>query len=154
MYVCNPWEAAGNTNYEAATQLIFDNDPADPNALQHRQMIRLRMDPGNSNNPGNYGFLASPLSNGLNAVRKSIAKVRPEACFSKRGVTTQTGFGGQAMAQGFNVRFDIYDGSMNAHKNDAAYAPALNVRKGYVYTGAAMSAMQMWTQELHQERFR
>ena len=135
MFVCNPWEPIGNTNYEAATQLIYDNDPANPDALQHRRMLRLRMDPGNSNQPGNYGFLASPLSNGLNAVRESIAKVQPEACFSRRGVTTQTGFGGQAIAQEFNVRFDIYDGSFNANKNDADYAPAANVRKGFTYTG-------------------
>jgi hypothetical protein len=135
MYVCNPWEPVGNTDYDAATQLIFNNDPADPNALQHRQMLTLRMDPGGSNNPGNFGFLVSPLSNGLNALREAIAKVQPQACFSKRGVTTQTGFGGQAIAQGFNVRFDIYEGSMNSNRNAAAYAPALNVRKGYIYTG-------------------
>ena len=116
MYVCNPWEPIGNTNYEAATQLIFDNDPVDPNALEHRTMMRLRMDPGNSNQPGNYGFLASPLTNGFNAVRNSIAKVRPDGCFRKRGVTTQTGFGGEGIAHGFNVRFDMYDGSMNSNQ--------------------------------------
>jgi hypothetical protein len=135
MYVCNPWEAAGNTDYDAATQLIYSNDPTDPNALQHRQMITMRMDPGHTNAPGNYGFLVSPLSNGFNAVRDSIARVSPQACFNKRGVTTQTGFGGQAIAQGFNVRFDIYDGSFNSKKNNADYAPALDVRKGYVYNG-------------------
>jgi hypothetical protein len=136
MYVCNPWEAAGNTDYDAATQLIFDNDVANQDALQHRQMMRLRMDPGNSNQPGNYGFLASPLSNGFAAVRDSVASCQPQTCFAKRGVTTQTGFGAQGIAQGFNVRFDIYDGAMNSRKNDRNYSPALNVRKGYTYTNA------------------
>jgi Putative Flp pilus-assembly TadE/G-like len=140
MYICNPWEAVGNTNYEAATQLIFDNDAANQDALQHRQMMRLRMDPGNSNQPGNYGFLASPLTNGFAAVRDALATCQAQTCFSKRGVTTQTGFGAQGVAHGYNVRFDMYDGSMNSKKTDRNYSPALNVRKGYTYSGNACNA--------------
>ncbi|TIS15025.1 MAG: hypothetical protein E5X07_36935, partial [Mesorhizobium sp.] len=30
-----------------------------------------------------------------------------------------------------NVRFDVYNGSMNGNKNNADYAPGENVRKGY-----------------------
>jgi Flp pilus assembly protein TadG len=131
MYVCNPWEQDGDT-YEQATQRIFDHDTADPNDINHRAMFSLRNDPGGSMNPGNYGFLDSPLGNGVNAIRQSIARVNPQACFAKRGVDTQTGFTGASLAGAFNVRFDLWDGSMNAHTNDAEYAPALDVRKGYL----------------------
>jgi len=131
MYVCNPYEQDGDT-YEQATQRLFDHDTTDPNDINHRAMISLRSDPGGSFNPGNYGFLASPLGNGVNNVRISIAKVSPQACFSKRGVTTQTGFTGNSIAPAFNLRFDLWDASMNAHRSDADYAPALDVRKGYL----------------------
>jgi Flp pilus assembly protein TadG len=133
MYVCNPYEPIGNTDYDAATQALFNNDVADPNALQHRQMISMRYSPGDFSQPGNYGFLVPPFGNGLgSAVVEAIANVNPATCYSQSGVDTQTGFGAQAIANAVNVRFDIYKGAMGGNKTDANYAPAHNVRKGYI----------------------
>jgi Flp pilus assembly protein TadG len=136
MYVCNPYEAIGNTDYDAATQALIDNDVADPNALAHRQMITLRRSPGDFNSPGNYGFLQVPsLGGGLGgATRTALARVKPGTCLNASRADSQPGLGGGALADAFNVRFDIYQSAMNAHKNDADYAPAPNVRKGYTYT--------------------
>jgi hypothetical protein len=134
MYVCNPWEPIGNTDYNAASQLLFQNDVADPDAIQHRQMISMRYDPGGSTKPGSYGFLVG-TSPGAAALIDSIARNTPPLCFSRSGVTTQTGFLAQAIANGFNVRFDIYKGSMAGKLDNASYAPARDVRKGYIGTG-------------------
>jgi hypothetical protein len=40
-----------------------------------------------------------------------------------------------SVREAFNVRFDIYEGSMIRRKNDSNYRPAQNVRKGYVGGG-------------------
>ena len=61
----------------------------------------------------------------------SIAIVRPAACFLQRGVNLRAGFA-QSVREGFNVRFDIYEGAMSERYDDSNYLPALNVRKGYV----------------------
>jgi Flp pilus assembly protein TadG len=127
MYICNPFEQAGD-DYDTATQRLLDA-AADP--ATKRRLMTLRNNPGDSQLPGNYGFLNAPQSNGFNAVRDAIAKVRSPVCLRQRGVDFQTGFGGGAIAPAFNVRHDVYDASMNANKNDPDYAPALNVRKGY-----------------------
>jgi Flp pilus assembly protein TadG len=127
MYICNPFEQGGDT-YDQATQRIIQalDDPA-----SKRRLVKLRNDPGNSQLPGNFGFLQAPQTNGFNAVRDAIAKVHSPACFKQKGVDFQTGFAGNAIAPAFNVRFDAYDASMNSHRNDPDYAPAANVRKGY-----------------------
>jgi len=39
----------------------------------------------------------------------------------------------QTVREGFNVRFDIYEGSMSDKYDDSNYRPAQNVRKAYVY---------------------
>jgi Flp pilus assembly protein TadG len=133
MYVCNPYEAVGNTDYDAATQLLIDNDVADPNALGHRQMITMRRSPGDFTVPGNYGFLRIPGGHGLGATRDAIAKIKPGTCLNASAADSQTGLGGDAMAEALNVRFDIYQNSQRNNKNQADYAPAPNVRKGYTY---------------------
>jgi Flp pilus assembly protein TadG len=127
MYICNPFEQTGDT-YDQATQRVIQalDDPA-----SRRRLVKLRNDPGNSQLPGNFGFLQAPQTNGFNAVRDSIAKVHSPACFKQKGVDFQTGFGGNSVAPAFNVRFDAYDASMNSHRTDSDYAPAANVRKGY-----------------------
>jgi len=135
MYVCNPYEPVGNTDYQHATDLLVANDVADPDAIQHRQMISMRYSPGNFDQPGNYGFLDVPGTGcgglGCGTVN-GVARVRPGTCLNASGVNTQTGLGGSAIANAFNVRFDRYQGSMSGHSNDADYAPALDVRKGYL----------------------
>src|SRR5215467_1463204 len=79
-----------------------------------------------------YGFLTSPtLGSDELSLIDSIAVVRPAACFLQRGVNFRPGLVRSAR-EGFNVRFDIYEGAMNEKYNDSNYRPAQNVRKGYV----------------------
>jgi Flp pilus assembly protein TadG len=79
-----------------------------------------------------YGFLTSPtLGSDELSLIDSIAVVRPAACFLQRGVNFRPGLVRSAR-EGFNVRFDIYEGAMSANYNDSNYRPAQNVRKGYV----------------------
>ena len=61
----------------------------------------------------------------------SIAVVRPAACFLQRGVNFRPGVV-RSVREGFNVRFDIYEGTMSDKYGDSNYRPAQNVRKGYV----------------------
>src|SRR5262249_10602818 len=79
-----------------------------------------------------YGFLTSPtLGSDEMSLIDSIAVVRPPACFLQRGVNFRPSVV-QSVREGFNVRFDIYEGSMSENYNDGNYRPAQNVRKGYV----------------------
>src|SRR5262249_23947163 len=58
------------------------------------------------------------------------AVVRPAACFLQRGVNFRSGFVA-SVREGFNVRFDMYEGLMSDKSSDSNYRPAQNVRKGY-----------------------
>src|SRR5262249_42393472 len=79
-----------------------------------------------------YGFLSSPtLGSDEMSLIDSIAVVRPAACFLQRGVNFRPGLV-RSVREGFNVRFDIYEGAMSGKYNDSNYRPAQNVRKGYV----------------------
>ena len=79
-----------------------------------------------------YGFLTSPtLGSDELSLIDSIAVVRPAACFLQRGVNFRPGLV-RFVHEGFNVRFDIYEGAMSEKYNDSNYSPAQNVRKGYV----------------------
>ncbi|TPI26224.1 pilus assembly protein [Mesorhizobium sp. B3-1-6] len=126
VYICNPYEGTGDTIYSVA---------ADP--VKRRRLIELRQQGGNSaqNSPGNYGFLQPPGgSGGANAIRDMIAKTRSQACYNSRGVLLRPGFIA-TVRDALNVRFDVYNGSMNGNKNDPDYAPGENVRKGYQSNG-------------------
>jgi hypothetical protein len=132
MFVCNPYETAGMT-YDQATQALVDA-VATP-AIRRRQIEMRRGGGGGGQwSPGNYGFLDSAGASGANALRDAIAKVRPGTCFRQSGVNTQPGFVA-SVRDAVNVRFDMYDGSMNSVKNNADYRPAMNVRKGYLLAG-------------------
>ena len=96
--------------------------------------------------PGDFGFLdptayadsTGPCS-GLsgNAYYSClIAGVNTTTkCFSQNGVDTQPGQGNGRNESIFNVRFDIYNATMNGKKNDPLYAPAPNVTKGVLPNG-------------------
>jgi len=129
LFVCNPYEGDGMT-YQAATAAL-QAATADPTI--RRRLIRLHQYRGaNEYAAGDYGFLESPtLGRDDAALIDAIAKVRPTACFLQRSVNFRPGFVSSAR-EGFNVRFDIYEGAMAGNKNDLNYRPAENVRKGYV----------------------
>src|SRR5262249_34571875 len=79
-----------------------------------------------------YGVLTSPtLGSAEMSLIHSTSVLRPAACFLQLGVNFRPGLVRSAR-EGFNVRFDIYEGAMSANYNDSNYRPAQNVRKGYV----------------------
>jgi Flp pilus assembly protein TadG len=136
LFVCNPFETGGMT-YEGASAAL-QAAAADP--TMRRRLIRLHQYRGeNEYAAADYGFLDSPsLGRGDDALIDALATVRPTACFLQSGVNFRPGFVVSAR-EGFNTRFDIYEGAMIANKNEVNYRPAENVRKGYV--GGACRAL-------------
>src|SRR6516165_9748783 len=134
IYVCNPYETAGMT-YDQATEAL---QHAAANPADQGRLIRLRQYDGNAPYAGaDYGFLTSPtLGSDEASLIDSIGAVRSAACFLQRGVNFRPGVV-QSVSEAFNVRFDIYEGSMSDKYNDSNYRPAQNVRKGYVVAGGA-----------------
>lgn len=134
IYVCNPYDAPGMA-YEQASEAL-QVAAADPAA--RGRLIRLREYPGSDARyeSGDYGFLVAPTVGAeIGAVINATAVVRPPACFVQKGVNLRPGFLVSAR-EAFNVRFDIYEGSMSGRESDSNYRPATNVRKGYVGSGA------------------
>jgi Flp pilus assembly protein TadG len=129
IYVCNPYETAG-MNYDQATEAL---QHAAANPADQGRLIRLRQYDGNSPYAAaDYGFLTSPtLGSNEASLIDSIGVVRSAACFRQRGVNFRPGVV-QSVSEAFNVRFDIYEGSMSDKYNNSNYRPAQNVRKGYV----------------------
>src|SRR5262249_9995682 len=103
------------------------------NPSDQGRLMRLRQYDGNASYYAeNYGFLDSPtLGSDELSLIDSLAVVRPAACFLQRGVNFRPGLV-RSVREGFNVRFDIYEGAMSEKYNDSNYRPAQNVRKGYV----------------------
>lgn len=120
LFICNPYEGTG-ISLETVIQ----------SRSLRRQLIELRPSGGGGEFPGNFGYLQPPDGRGANALRDSIARVNPGACFGQNGVELKTGAAIGPVRDSVNVRFDIYNGSFNGKKNDASYRPARNVRKGY-----------------------
>ena len=129
VYVCNPYETAGMT-YEQATEAL---QRAAANPSDQGRLMRLHQHDGNASYAADdYGFLESPtLASDEMSLIDSLAIVRPAACFRQRGVDFRPGLVRSAR-EGFNVRFDIYEGAMGERYNDSNYRPAQNVRKGYM----------------------
>src|SRR6266478_6576683 len=129
IYVCNPYETAGTT-YDEATETL---QHAASNPLDQRRLIRLQQYAGNRPYAAaDYGFLNSPtLGSDEASLIDSIAVVRPPACFLQRGVNIRPGLVYSAR-EGFNVRFDLYQGAMSDKYDNSNYRPAQNVRKGYI----------------------
>jgi hypothetical protein len=135
VYVCNPYEMP-EMAYEQASEALWAA-AADPAA--RARLIRLREYPGGDARyvAGDYGYLLSPTIGGnVDAVINATAVVRPPACFLQNGVNLRPGYLVSAR-EAFNVRFDIYEGSMSGNRGDANYRPSANVRKGYVGGGAS-----------------
>jgi Flp pilus assembly protein TadG len=133
IYVCNPYETPG-MSYDQATEAL---QHAAANPADRGRLIRLRQYDGDAPYAAaDYGFLTSSISGSDEAsLIDSVAVVRPPVCFLQRGVNFRPGVV-QSAREAFNVRFDIYEGSMSDKYDDSNYRPAQNVRKGYVYPDA------------------
>lgn len=132
MFICNPYEDSGNTDFLDATELYKHFDRVNYPDRIGRQ-INMKQTGGNSAQyfPGNFGFLVPPgaTSPGAAALREYVATTTPKACFVANGVELRTG-AITSVRFGFNVRFDEYGGSMNSNKNNPDFRPAQNVRRG------------------------
>lgn len=121
VFICNPYETSGMTDAEATTALR--NNLADPTVT--RKMMRMDR---TATSPGHFGFLVPPDGcTGANCLRDWIAKTHPNSCYSTSTVDLNTG-AVTSVNDAFNVRFDMYKGSLNY---SADYAPSVNVRKGF-----------------------
>jgi hypothetical protein len=133
VFICNPYETAGMSDSEA-TQALETNM-----ALPSVQRQLVRLDPTKSG-PGQFGYLVPPDNcNGASCLENWIALTTPKTCYQKAGVDLNTGFR-TSVINGFNVRFDMYNGSLQNKKHNASYAPAINVRKGFTGTGCNAAA--------------
>ena len=81
-------------------------------------------------------FLANRTGPGVAQLRNAIARVRPQTCISLRGVTTKPGFTGALLRRHSMSDSILYDAPLAGKKSDPDYAPALNVRKGYLTNNA------------------
>jgi hypothetical protein len=131
VFICNPFEDPG-------LPFSIVDVATDPSLsyIKRRQIILRQYGGGTSQySPGNYGFL-QPLQNpGADALRDMIGMTNPPTCFLQNGVTLRPGFVA-TVRDALNVRFDMYNGPMNASKSNPDFRPAQNVRKGMLSESA------------------
>jgi Flp pilus assembly protein TadG len=134
IFVCNPYETAGMSD-DAATA-AFRTAMNTPATLR----TQVRLD-DTKVGPGQFGYLIPPDGcTGASCLTDWIARTSPRACYSKASVDINTGQK-TSVKDGFNVRFDIPSGGLSP---SAAYAPATNVRKGYVRRKSGSGADTNW----------
>lgn len=121
LFICNPFEGEIGAD---SLQVAFSE------GRLHGRLIRLLPRGNGTAFPGNFGLLSSAEGNGVNTLRNVFATGGNRTCYDAGTVDTQTGRPA-AIRTGINVRFDMYDGNMNSNRNNAAYAPAANVRRGF-----------------------
>jgi len=135
LFMCNPYETAGMTDEQATDALRTSI----ANPVEHRRQWKLGT---NKSGPGQFGWLVPPDGNmGASNLSNWIAQTRPSACYKKSSVDLNTGQK-TSVYDGFNVRFDLYKGSLNY---DPAHAPGVNVRKGYIPGGGPISGAEQIT---------
>ncbi|MDX1822717.1 MAG: pilus assembly protein TadG-related protein [Paracoccaceae bacterium] len=122
LFICNPFEGEIG---EDSLQVAFAE------GRLHGRLIRLLPRGNGTAFPGNFGLLASAEGNGVDTLREVFATGGNRTCYDAGLVETQPGRPA-AVRTGINVRFDMYQGPMNGNRNDLAYAPAANVRRGFV----------------------
>jgi Flp pilus assembly protein TadG len=134
VFLCNTYETAGMS--DAAATAAFRTAMNDPATLRRQ----LRLDDSKVG-PGQFGYLVPPDGNsGASNLTDWIARTTPRACYSKASVDLDTGRKA-SVKDGFNVRFDIPSGGLTPSAN---YAPATNVRKGYVRKKQGSGADTNW----------
>ena len=130
LFICNPYEFGSEfASIEAAVA----------DAGFRRRLFKLAALGGSDQaSAGNFGFLESPMGPGAAQLADSLAVGTPNTCFIENGVDTKTGANTGPVRTALNVRFDMYRGSFNGKKNNGAYRPGLNVRKGWAGTPDCM----------------
>ena len=129
LWMCNPLQTAGASL----------NDP------QYIGMqIKAKAQGGGNQQyaPGNFGLLNAFNGNGASELREAAASLNPTDQCTGYSVDFKTGSVTGPVEQGFNIRFDMYDGPMSGNKNNPLYPPAQNVTKGLVTSGGACKTTQ------------
>jgi hypothetical protein len=122
LFICNPFEGEFGSD---SLQTAFADGQL------HGRGIRLIPQGGNMAVPGNFGFLRFEGGSNPSELRDAFATGVNPTCYDAG--TVLTGPGTQAgVRSGLNVRFDLFEGTMQSNRNDPDFAPAPNVRKGYV----------------------
>ena len=97
--------------------------------------------------PGNFGFLdvssagldSGGVCAGMNGAQQTRCLLGATGaltqCFSQRGVDTEPGQKVGIENSAYNIRFDIFSGSMNSRRNNADYPAAPNVINGQIPRG-------------------
>ncbi len=142
---------AGFTMYACdVSPLMFCLPSADYRADDHigdQILLRSGGNGGGAWQPGNFGFVdlssagideAGPCD-GLSGQQLSRCLLGAEdfltKCFAQRGIDTKPGQNVGSYEAAINVRFDMYQATMNGKKTDADYRPAPSVVKGVVPKG-------------------
>jgi len=120
IYICNPFESdyAGGDLQSNFSQ-----------GNLHGRLIKLHPKGSDTERPGNFGFLQVSGNSSADAIRDIFAGGQNPTCYDADKVTTKPG-AATSIRQGINVRFDIYEGPFS--NAASTYAPAVNVRKGYL----------------------
>jgi Flp pilus assembly protein TadG len=120
VFICNPYETAGMSDSDATAALRT----ALADDATKQKLLRMDM---TQTSPGHFGWLIPPDGcTGTSCLKDWIAKTHPNTCFQTSSVDMNTGLKTN-VSDALNVRFDIYNGSLN-YSTD--YAPSVNVRKG------------------------
>jgi hypothetical protein len=123
IFICNPYETAGMTDTQATATLHSNLAP--------QQQLKLSQ-AGNNAGPGHFGWVTTPDGCHSTPCERQWVASTSGACYNSNQIDVATGSRVQ-MEKYFDVRFDIY--ATPPLGPSAAYAPSVNVRKGYQATG-------------------
>ena len=135
LFICNPYEPAGNTSPAANEQAAADLHTNFAAGNLYGRQIEMNSTSSSNPGPGNFGFLRTPLGNGANVLAEALATGNPGACYTQDSLDTKTGAVAGPVEAGVNTRFGIYEGSFKGSRNDGRYRPAQNVRSAQKQTG-------------------
>jgi hypothetical protein len=85
--------------------------------------------------PGNFGLTNNFPGTGANQMEEAMANVNPFATCEADNVGIKNGATTGKVADGMNVRFDLYNGDEKSNNSSATYPPAPAVVKGLYGTG-------------------
>lgn len=123
LMVCNPFEKEGGES--------FPDDEAVRGVAVRMKFVG----PGAAWGPGAFGLLDSgDGSQSTKDLQTNIGSTQPVGCYGSH-VGVRPGQSSQPIRNALNTRFDIYENTMKAARNDWAYRPARNVTKGRVKKG-------------------
>lgn len=136
IFICNPYEPAGNTSQAANEQAAEDLHTNFAAGNLYGRQIEMHSTSSSNPGPGNFGFLRTPLGNGANVLAEALATGNPGACYTQDSLDTKTGAVAGPVEAGVNTRFGIYEGSFKSARSDGRYRPAENVRSAQQQTGS------------------